>query len=163
MSVTLHRSPGIPRLPKARHTRGGSYGTVATYPGALFFNNAQAGNVVTTGLLSPDLIFIPGQDNADLTAAVDSLTAEIAQLRSAVQILSEKLASIDDAAGSNSRRRKVSKMTDDAARSKIKDFFEARHGETLYPSDVADDIGLDYERAVRLIHELEENGQVTRT
>jgi hypothetical protein len=158
MSTTLARRPVTFAASGARHTRTEFYGAGTTYHGA-FLSDAKTGYMATTG---SSAIFVTGENNADLAVAVGSLTAEIAQLRAAVQMLSEKLASFEDAASSKGRRRKVPKVTDAAARSKIKDFFEARHGETVYPSDVADDVGLDYERAVRLIHELEENGQVTR-
>jgi len=44
----------------------------------------------------------------------------------------------------------------------IKTYFESRHGKTVYPSDVADELRIEYARAVRLIEELETDGQIAR-
>ena len=45
---------------------------------------------------------------------------------------------------------------------RIKGYVEDRHGTTVYPSDVADDLRIEYDRAVRVIEELETDGQVAR-
>lgn len=44
----------------------------------------------------------------------------------------------------------------------IKAFFERHHGETIYPSDVSDELGVDYERVARVIDQLEKDGQIER-
>ena len=53
-------------------------------------------------------------------------------------------------------------LPDGEAKVRIKGYFEDRHGTTVYPSDVADDLRIEYDRAVRLIEELETDGQVAR-
>jgi hypothetical protein len=53
-------------------------------------------------------------------------------------------------------------IPDDEAKARIKAHFENKHGQTVYPSDVADEIRLDYDRVLRLITELESDGKITR-
>jgi hypothetical protein len=84
-------------------------------------------------------------------AAVKDPTARTMSRRSAVK-------SRDDT-GLPARRRSI---PDDEAKVRIKTYFEDRHGKTIYPSDVADDLRIEYIRAVRLIEELETDGQVAR-
>ena len=44
----------------------------------------------------------------------------------------------------------------------IKAYFAAHDGETIYPSDVADEVRLDYHFVCDLIRELETEGQVAK-
>jgi DNA-binding MarR family transcriptional regulator len=92
------------------------------------------------------------------------LADEVARLRAAIEALSEHIAGLDSWEGirhatiSNAQQ----SLGDDAAKQEIKAYFEKRHGETVYPSDVADELNLDYDSAVRLIGELEQDGSVAR-
>jgi transcriptional regulator with AAA-type ATPase domain len=97
--------------------------------------------------------------------AIGALTQEIALLRAAVTELTELIGLQRDAAEARGKPVRIlpkKAISDDAAKAKIKAYFEQRHGQTVYPSDVAEELRLEYSRTVRLINELESNGQVAR-
>lgn len=54
------------------------------------------------------------------------------------------------------------RISDQEAKKRIKALFEDKHGHTVYPSDVADELKIDYERVLQLITELEADGKVAR-
>jgi hypothetical protein len=64
-----------------------------------------------------------------------------------------------DETGSPSRQRSV---PDGDAKVLIKTFFESRHGTAVYASDIADELHFEYDRALRLIEELETDGKIAR-
>ena len=47
-------------------------------------------------------------------------------------------------------------------RADIKNYFEGHDGNIVFPSDIADDFKISYDLAVRLITDLERNGQVAK-
>jgi hypothetical protein len=90
---------------------------------------------------------------------------EISRRRIAIEELTELIARqhITDVAGTKSGfRSRHRDIPDEHAKTKIKAYFEDRHGKIVYPSDVAEDLHLDYDQTVRLINELENDGQVAR-
>ena len=100
-----------------------------------------------------------------IPASINALTAEISQLKAAIEALTQLIAR-QQVAGEQPtapvRPRRSKRISDEAAKALIKAYFEKKHGETVYPSDIADDIGIDYERTIKLIQRLEDDGQVAR-
>lgn len=47
-------------------------------------------------------------------------------------------------------------------KAEIKAYFEENHGNTIYPSDVADALAFEYDTVVRMIEELESDGEITQ-
>ena len=88
---------------------------------------------------------------------MDALATAITDLRKQISTLSEKLEAV--MAGAVSTRA----ISDDDARKEIKGYFEELHGETIYPSDIADALNLEYEMVVRLIQELCDAGEIAAT
>lgn len=52
-------------------------------------------------------------------------------------------------------------LTDEAAKAEIKTFFADHHGETIYASDVAAALSLDYDKVAQWLQELEHDGEIT--
>ena len=50
----------------------------------------------------------------------------------------------------------------DQAKQEIKDYFEAHHGEDIYPSDVMEALFLDYDLISELCNELQREGKIER-
>jgi hypothetical protein len=97
--------------------------------------------------------------------AIITLSEEISLLRVATEHLSASVAALhlpDDKQHAARRAPRGRAITDTDAKAAIKAYFEKRHGETVYPSEIADELHLDYDRALRLIGELESDGQVTK-
>lgn len=92
------------------------------------------------------------------------LTEEITKLRTAIEGLSERIAEMNAPNDDRSGAERIPRagISEDSAKQAIKAYFEARHGDTVYPSDVADALNLDYDNVVRLIGELERDGRVAR-
>jgi hypothetical protein len=87
------------------------------------------------------------------------------QLREAAEALTEQFAEVERPANQDVVRPGMGRWdqaTDGELKVRIKAYFEARHGQTVYPSDVAEELPIDYDRAVKLIGELERDGQVAR-
>lgn len=49
------------------------------------------------------------------------------------------------------------------AKQEIKTLFEERHGEVLFPSDIADELNLEYDFVIVLLAELENEGKIAAT
>jgi hypothetical protein len=96
--------------------------------------------------------------------SIRMLANEVAQLRTAIDALSERIAEMNLSAHSRRSAKDIPErgISDAVAKEEIKAYFEQRHGETVYPSDVAEDLDLDYDRTIRLIGELESDGRVAR-
>ena len=75
------------------------------------------------------------QDVAKLKAAIENLTTLIA---------TNALRTVED----STRRSKSppGRQSDKNTKKLIKDLFEKRHGETIYPSDIADELQIDYDQ-----------------
>lgn len=57
----------------------------------------------------------------------------------------------------------VRALSKNKARAEIKAYFQSHHGETLYSSEVAAALTLDYDLVAGLMKDLEENGQIAKT
>lgn len=99
-----------------------------------------------------------------LESSIGMLAKEVAGLRQAIEGLSARIADMDCSAHRGNPLADVRKprVSDDTAKQAIKAYFNQRHGETLFPSDVADHLQIDYDTTVRLIGELERDGRVAR-
>lgn len=86
---------------------------------------------------------------------ISALVAEIARLQRAVAELSQVVLV-------NSRPNAVSvrQLSDDTAKREIKDLFERRHGEILYPDEVAEELNIDVMQAVRVCEALDREGKI---
>ena len=54
-------------------------------------------------------------------------------------------------------------ISDDDARQEIKGYFEALHGEVVFPSEIAENLNLDYDQVVRLVQDLVSNREIAAT
>ena len=111
----------------------------------------------TTGLM-----IFAGYSAGGITEAVerlrlehDLLVLEVARLRESVAELSQQVA--DDS------EPELRELTEGEAKAEIKTYFENHHGETIYASDVASTLSLDYDCVERWLQELERDGQITTT
>jgi len=100
-----------------------------------------------------------------LLETMTALTAEVRELRGAVETAVKGLAAVtrrlDELRATEAPEANV--VRDEDARTTIKSYFEAHHGETLYPSDVAAALHLPYRQVTKLLDELERDGQIART
>lgn len=101
----------------------------------------------------------------EVSIAVGKLTQEISELKAAIQNLTLVIANFDGvipkphATSPTQSRRRISNKQ---AKTLIKAIFENKHGETIYPSDIAAELEINYERALKLITELEADGKIAR-
>lgn len=79
----------------------------------------------------------------------------IAELERQVAALRSRL-DADEAADLHSLRR----LSSAAAKKEIKALFERHHGETLYPSDIAVELRLDYDFVVKVLEAMVGEGQI---
>jgi hypothetical protein len=128
-----------------------------------FFGGQGYATQAIFGLGNLGTFFAPPEvDDSNL---IEALMREMAQLREAIEALTERLAvqeHISEQIAPISIKPRARPMSDEKAKTKIKEHFENHHGEVVYPSDIADELRLDYDRARRLISELEADGQIAR-
>jgi len=99
--------------------------------------------------------------NFPLESPVDILSRNISELTEAIQILIQRINALEDRLEALSPIEiEARDITDEQAKEEIKKWFEDRHGEILFPSDVADELSLDYDVVVRLLTDLENEGKV---
>jgi Mg2+ and Co2+ transporter CorA len=102
--------------------------------------------------------------SSKIAGAIEKLSREVSELKWAVENLTDHLIAAEER-GANSRRRAKSiqvQQSDRDIKKMIKKFFEKRHGETIYPSDIADELQMDYDRIVRLVRDLENDGKIAK-
>lgn len=87
------------------------------------------------------LLLTQNRDDRDRIAALEG---EVAELRTAVGLEEPEIRSISPVQG----------------KKEIKAYFEKHDGETVFPSDVAEALALDYDLVVELVNELETKGQI---
>nr|WP_294514164.1 hypothetical protein [uncultured Rhodopila sp.] len=105
----------------------------------------------------------PFRHSPGLQYRIETLIAEVSQLKVAVESLTALVAAQKRPADLQQQTKpRRSRVTDAHAKTLIKAFFEKRHGQTIYPSDVADELRIDYDRASHLIAELEADGKIAK-
>jgi hypothetical protein len=128
-------------------------GQVMTSPS--FFSSVSGPTVILSSITN--LAYEPYSVNASIA----NLTKEISELAAAIQRLEATLASLEkQIAEAMPLSPPVRTVSDGDAKKEIKQFFEASHDETLYPSDIADVLNLNYELVERLVWELENEGKI---
>lgn len=121
---------------------------------------------VASDVLRPELfggVNVGSTSGGGVVLVYDKATSEkISALLAEIDMLSKRMAAIesnfDDTAIVELRD-----LSDSDATTEIRDFFETRRGEVLYPSDVAGALALDYHQAKKIIEALEQEGVVGKT
>ena len=93
-----------------------------------------------------DVVKLLLNQNQDDRNRITTLEREVAELRDVVGLKEPEIRSVSRA----------------QAKKEIKAYFEKHDGETVFPSDVAEALTLDYDLVVELIDELETNGQIAK-
>ena len=83
----------------------------------------------------------------NLIPAIEALTDRINALELRLQEIS-------------SPTNEIRRVDDEQARREIKELFDTKHGETIFPSEVAEELQLDYDTVTRLLSDLENEGQI---
>ncbi len=72
--------------------------------------------------------------------------------------LKEKIAAMQ--ATNSADLLEIRDITREQAKAEIKAYFESHHGETIYPSDIMENLHLDYDLIWELCDELEKEGKI---
>ena len=79
----------------------------------------------------------------------------------AIRALITRIAALEERLDSvSSTPIETRRIPDDEAKQEIKSLFEERHGEVLFPSDVAEELNLEYDLVVRLLTALQREGKI---
>ena len=89
------------------------------------------------------LLLLQNQDDRNRIATIER---ELAELREVVGLKEPEIRSVSRS----------------QAKKEIKAYFEKNDGETVFPSDVAEALALDYDVVVDLVDELETKGQIAK-
>ena len=90
---------------------------------------------------------------ATRTAADHTTFAQLRSLRQEVVNLQKEIEKIKDSLEISENQ--VREISNTRAKNEIKEFFEGRHGEVLYPDEIAEALNLEIEQVIRLCRELE--------
>jgi hypothetical protein len=132
-----------------RKEMGGGHGETAKGSAA----TRAAANA--TGRVTSDPDQSKRHNSPVLSASIDALKQSIDELKKEVASLTNQLEAVT--AQLTAKPREIS---DEAAKTEIKQYFESLDGDVIYPSDVADDLNIDYDTVARLIQELVADGQI---
>ncbi len=92
---------------------------------------------------------------------VGVLNRNIGELTDAIRALITRIAALEERLDSvSSTPIETRRIPDDEAKQEIKSLFEERHGEVLFPSDVAEELNLEYDLVVRLLTALQREGKI---
>jgi hypothetical protein len=123
-----------------------------------FFGSSVVGTAFTL-VGNGDIPYEHYSVNASI--AIADLSKEISELANAINRLENTLSSLEKRIEALPLMpRPVRTLSEEDAKKEIKSFFEANHGEILYPSDVSDALNLDYEFVERIVWELENEGKI---
>jgi hypothetical protein len=76
-----------------------------------------------------------------------------------ITTLKEKIAAMQ-ATNSAKEFFEIRDIPREQAKAEIKAYFESHHGEAIYPSDIMEDLRLDYDLIGELCDELEKKGKI---
>lgn len=93
--------------------------------------------------------------------SVQALAANVGRLARAVEALTERIESLELTA-EKPILREMRDLPEDEAKPAVQAYFESRIGEQVYPSDIAIDLSLPYNLVIKLIAELEANGEIKK-
>lgn len=93
-----------------------------------------------------------------LSSQIGNMTTAMRQLTTRVESLEKMLVPVVETLAEYVQLPRD--VSDDVARAEIKSFFEARHGETLSPDEIADVLDLDLDQAVRICRQLAKEGEI---
>jgi len=96
--------------------------------------------------------------NTSLFAECLQLKMENAELKAENTALKEKVASMQ--ANSAGELLEIREIPREQAKKEIKAYFEAHHGQNIYPSDLMDALRLDYNLVWELCNELEKEEKI---
>jgi hypothetical protein len=148
-------------------TQHPSYGNSTPYPVARFYPELS-GSVKISGVSSAEVapLWVSNHRNDISHDDIKALVLEISHLRDAIwhlaSVLSAKDEKRDDAARIVPAKRRRKNLSNLNLKRLIKDHFDARDGLTIYPSDIAAELQIGYDRVLRLIKELENDGKISR-
>lgn len=85
-------------------------------------------------------------------------TEKINELQSNLESVSERVNQLEAALGMTVID--IRDVTDRVAKREIKAFYEAHHGDVIYPDDVANELSLDVLQTIQICRELAEEGEI---
>jgi hypothetical protein len=122
------------------------------------FVGGGAGSMVWSSIGSVSAVVV--RDFA-IETPVGVLNRNIGELTDAIRALITRIAALEERLESiASSVTETRRVPDDQAKREIKTLFEDRHGEVLFPSDVAEELNLEYGLVVRLLTDLESEGKI---
>ncbi|MBN1762269.1 MAG: hypothetical protein JW878_04220 [Methanomicrobia archaeon] len=131
------------------------------------FEKRQEYEDSTSGSLIPRAMFdsmsIPHYEGSELDQKIEDLTKTIEMLGMEVNILKDKVDELETKSGSmpvNFRIIEVKEATVEEAREKIFEYYKEHEGESIYPDDVADELGLDLKITMQAVKELMKEGSL---
>ena len=98
---------------------------------------------------SPPGIFSSGltvqQLEVQIQPSTDLLNRNIVNLISAIEALTDRINALELGLKEiSSPPNEIRRVDDEQARREIKELFDTKHGETIFPSEVAEELHLDY-------------------
>jgi DNA-binding MarR family transcriptional regulator len=82
--------------------------------------------------------------------------------RDRIAALEKRVEELSATLGIPTAAKPARRLTRAQAKSAIKRYFAARGEETVYPSDVASELNVDYDLAAQVISELEAEGEIEK-
>jgi hypothetical protein len=132
-------------------------------------NEAWSSGSGTFGVLDPGS-FSTWNFSSELTVqqlevriqpSTDLLNKNIVNLISSIEALTERINALELCLQEiGSPINEIRRVDDEQARREIKELFDTKHGETIFPSEVAEELHLDYDTVTRLLSDLENEGQI---
>jgi hypothetical protein len=121
----------------------------------------------TSGSLTPramlECMSIPHYEGSEIDQKIEDLTKTIETLGIEVSILKDKVDELETKSESmpvSFRIIEVKEVTVEEARGKILEYYKEHEGESIYPDDVADELGFDLKITMQAVKELIKEGKL---
>jgi hypothetical protein len=98
----------------------------------------------------------------EIVAGSQTFIQKMIQLNARIEALEKAINRLADRLSNDSPNEEARQVSDDEAAKEVKSFFEARHGEDLYPDDVAENLDLPLDQAIRVCARLAEEKKIAR-